>query len=156
DWRGILLGQGVPIARLLSGSTTVDASLRIHAPIRIPSNAFLHSYSPEGGLLPPIFDPQSDPSAANQTIFFGTADAPATVLRLARRSLRFTQCSGGGNNALPCIDADDCPGGACGGASCVGGLHDGSACTADTDCPGGECGPALFDFSTRFVSGVGP
>jgi len=36
DWRGILLGQGVPIARQLRGSTSIDASLAVHAPIRIP------------------------------------------------------------------------------------------------------------------------
>jgi len=156
DWRGILLGQGVPIARLLRASTTVEADLMFHGPVRIPSNAFLHSYSPEGGLLPPIFDPQADPTAANQAIFFGTADAPATVLRVARRSPARTQCSGGGNDGLPCFDANDCPGGVCGNATCLGGAHGGSPCTADSDCPDGQCGPALFDFSARLLAGVGP
>ena len=156
DWRGILLGQGVPIARLLRGSTSVDATLMIHAPIHIPSNAFLHSYSPEGGLLPPIFDPQTDPTEPTETILFGTTDAPATVLRVARRSPSLTQCSGGNNDALPCFDAGDCPSGACAKATCVGGLNDGAPCAADTECPAGQCGPALFDFSTRFISGVGP
>jgi len=156
DWRGILLGQDVPIARLLRGSTTIDAGLTLHAPIRVPSNAFLHSYSPEGGLLPPIFDPQSDPTASSETIFFGTADAPSTVLRVARRSPALTQCSGGTNDALPCFDANDCPGGTCGSGQCSAGTNSGTPCTADGDCPGGQCGAALFDFSTRFAAGVGP
>jgi cysteine-rich repeat protein len=156
DWRGILLGQGVPIARQLRASTTIDAVLTIHAPIRIPSNAFLHSYSPEGGLLPPIFDPQADSTASNAATLFGTADAPATVLRVARRSLAFTQCSGGTNDALPCFDVNDCPGGTCGSGHCSGGGNDGNTCSADSDCPGGQCGGALFDFSTRLAGNVGP
>jgi len=156
DWRGILLGQGVPIARLLQGSTTIGASLTIHTPIRIPSNAFLHSYSPEGSLLPPIFDPQTDPTASAATVLFGSSDAPATVLRVARRSPTLTQCSAGTNDTLPCFDDGDCPGGACRSAACVGGSSSGTPCAADAACPGGQCGPALFDFSTRFVSGVGP
>lgn len=157
DWRGILLGQGVPIARLLRASSTVDADPLIGpGPIRIPSNAFLHAYSPEGGLLPPIFEPQADPNATDRATLFGTADAPATVLRIARRSPGLTQCNGGANDALPCFGASDCPAGACGGATCVGGANGGDPCTADDACSSGQCGPALFDFSDRFAAGVGP
>jgi len=156
DWRGILLGKGVPIARLLRASTNIDAMLTIHAPIRIPSNAFLHSYSPEGGLLPPIFDPQADPTMSDVATLFGTADAPTTVLRVARRSPTLTQCSGGTNDALPCFDATDCPGGSCGSGHCAGGANDGNACSTDGECPDGQCGAALFDFSTRLAANVGP
>ena len=165
DWRGILLGQGVPIARLLSGSTSIDTNLKIHAPIFIPGNAFLHSYSPEGGLLPPIFDPQTQ---QDETTLFGTADAPATVLRIARRSPNFSWCKGMvGNADRPCFSDSDCYGSTCVPAVCC---HEGppdcptcptwrcgdTPCASDADCPGQQCGPALFDFSTRFASGVGP
>jgi Tol biopolymer transport system component len=156
DWRGILLGQGVPIARQLRAGTSLEASPMGRGPIRVPSNAFLHSYSPEGGLLPPIFDPQADPTASNEAIFFGTADAPATVLRVARRSPRFMQCSGGSNEAQPCFGADDCPGGTCASGRCGSGPSRGGPCVADADCPAGQCGAVLYDFSTRFASGVGP
>jgi len=156
DWRGILIPQGVPIARLLRASSNIEAFPGTGTPVRIPGNDFLQAFSLEGGLLPPVFDPQSDPSLSSAATVFGTADAPDSVLRLARRSPAFMQCSSGTNDGLPCISADDCPGGSCGGTTCVGGSNTGNSCSNDTACPGGECGPSLFDFRTRYVADVGP
>lgn len=156
DWRGILVGQGVPVARLLRGSSSVEAFPGEGSPITIPGSGFLRSFSPEGGLLPPVFDPQADPTALGEATLFGSADAPETVLRIARRSPVFRQCSTGINDGLPCIEDSDCPVGNCVSAKCVGGDNGGASCTADTDCPGGECGPSLFDFSTRYEGSVGP
>ncbi|HEV7731174.1 MAG TPA: hypothetical protein VGR62_03385 [Candidatus Binatia bacterium] len=167
DWRGVLvrLEQGnpvsdaVPFARSLRGSTSLQARLGIAGPIRVPGNSFLTSYSPQGGKVAPIFDPQADPSAANVVTFFGTADAPETVLRVARRSPVFRECLPGRSNAgLPCSGDGECGGlaGSCGETTCRGGSQSGTRCDDDGDCPGGECGPALFDFDDRLVSGVGP
>ena len=156
DWRGILVGEGVPIARLLQASASVEAFIGGGQPIRVPSNAFLHSFSPEGRVLPPIFDPQAAPTAVNESTFFGSADAPATILRLARRGPTLEQCYGGTNDGLPCFDGNDCPSGSCAASTCSSGSV-GTPCTADSDCgAGGECGPALFEFRGRFLSNVGP
>ena len=54
--------------------------------LRVPNNAFLHSYAPNGGLLPPLFEPQTDPDAADRLILFGSAEAPRPCVRIARRS----------------------------------------------------------------------
>lgn len=156
DWRGILLGDRVPVARLLRGSTAVEAFPGSGQPISVPGNGFLQALSPEGGFLPPIFDPLADPEAADELTLFGTADAPETVLRVARRSASFTQCVGGALAGQPCLEDAECPAGSCGEATCVGGDLSGSPCDGDDQCPGGECGPALFDFTTRLVAGHGP
>jgi hypothetical protein len=176
DWRGILVGQGVPVARLLRASSPINAFPGGGEPITIPGNSFLMSFSPEGGLLPPVFDPHSDPTAANEATLFGSVDAPETVLRIARRSPVFQQCGGGAHDGLPCIEPGDCPGGSCGPTTCqacaaganVGGAcHSGAdcpsstcgigGCATDSDCaPGIECGPSLFDFATRYLADVGP
>jgi len=107
DWRGVLVGEGVPIARLLRGSTRFDAFPTAGIPVRIPTRAHLGSFSPEGGKLPPLFDPQS--AGAAELTLFGTADAPATVLRVARRI-----CTAGARINRSCTSDTDCPGGACG------------------------------------------
>jgi Tol biopolymer transport system component len=157
DWRGVLIARdAVPVARLLRGATTLEAFEGSGTPLRIPGSAFLGSFSPEGGKLPPIFDPQADPSATDAATFFGTADAPETVLRLARRSPDFLACAGGANAGLPCTAVGDCPSGSCNPAGCVGGSSVGTPCGADDVCPGGECGPSLFDFRSRLLQGVGP
>jgi hypothetical protein len=41
---------------------------------------------------------------------FGSADAPYTILRFARRQ---GTCSGGGRDTLACSNDTDCPGGSC-------------------------------------------
>jgi hypothetical protein len=177
DWRGILVRHSqVPVPRLLRA--TLDPSI----PFRVPGVSFVASFTPEGGPLPPIFEPESDPQAPSGVVtLFGSADAPYTVLRVARRSETFQQCAGGGNDGLPCNDADDCPGacvagtnmgkachqdadcppsstcgpvGTCGATVCFGGTRDGLACNSDGTCPGGgECGPGLIDLRTFGTAG---
>lgn len=161
DWRGILLAQDpamqdLPIARLLRGSTSVEAFPGSGTALRVPSNAFLRSFTPQGGPLPPVFDPQSDPTAANEVTLFGSADAPRGVLRVARRSPSLQACDQGARAGRPCSAPADCPGGTCGPATCNGGSNDAAGCDGDGDCPGGECGPGLFDFSTRMNGNIGP
>ena len=161
DWRGVLPPQSpdsaangtLPPARLLRVNAAIDALGDGSAPLRVPNNAFLHSYAPNGGLLPPLFEPQTDPDAADRLILFGSADAPETVLRIARRSPAFQQCHDGSADGRPCAVTADCPEGACGAARCVGGSADGSDCEQDADCPGGECGATLFDFRPRMTDG---
>ncbi|MEY4950553.1 MAG: hypothetical protein RL698_2764 [Pseudomonadota bacterium] len=159
DWRGVLVGKGVPVARLLRGSTSVQAfpDDPAGAPIAIPGNDFLRSFAPRGALLPPVFDPQADLDAADEMTLFGSVDAPATVLRIERRAATHAACRGGRNDGLPCYDDAGCgEGGACSESTCRVGAAAGNACLLDVDCPGGECGPSLFDFSTRFAGGRGP
>jgi Tol biopolymer transport system component len=132
DWRGVLVPGTVPVARLLRGSTMVAAG-PAEGPIQVPSSAFLASYTPDGGKLPPIFAPQRSEHETDALTLFGTADAPHSVLRVARRSPTGRAC------AVPGQDA-------------------GQPCTKDGDCRGSDCvpAPALFDFSDRLQGGVGP
>src|SRR5207253_7215048 len=137
-----LVPSAIPVPRLLHGMMGV--------PIRVPGPSFLASFTPEGGLLPPIFVPQADPTNPGELTLFGSVDAPYTVLRLARRGARLEQCSGGSNYGLPCNGPDDCPSGTCGSGLCVGGSRAGLSCMADSDCPGTgtRCGPQLFNLSS--------
>lgn len=107
DWRGILVGEGIPIARLLRGSTSFEAFPDVLAPIHIARRSHLASFSPLGGKLPPIFTPQS--SSGDRLTLFGSADAPETVLRIARRV-----CDGGPRADMLCTSDDHCPETACG------------------------------------------
>jgi cysteine-rich repeat protein len=159
DWRGILVNRdAVPIARQLRARSDVEAFPGRAQPILLPDPAVLRSFSPEGVPILPVFDPQADPTDVAAVTLFGTADAPQTVLRIARHEVATSQCWGGANDALPCLVAGDCGGGSCGGPTCFsGGLATDTPCSTDADCPpGGECGPGLFDFSTRFAASVGP
>jgi Tol biopolymer transport system component len=145
NWEGILVPGSTPIPRLLN--------VRIESPIpfALPDQAFLGSFTPEGGRLPPIFEPLLDPSvAAPDTVtVFGSVDAPYTILRFARRH---GTCSGGGNDGQACSVNEECPGGSC-PTSCVGAPA--TACTADVDCGGnGPCG-ANFD-AAALAAGGGP
>lgn len=131
DWRGVLVRQdNLPVPRLLRATFTPPV------PMTIPSEVFVDSFTPEGAKLPPIFEPQSDSEVTNSGLvtLFGSADAPATVLRIARRrgvcvpgsfacsvdndcgllGRCVDACSGGDNNGLACASAADCPGGTCG------------------------------------------
>lgn len=155
--QGVLVRRNeVPVARLLRGSTTVEAFEESGQPLRIPDRAFLGSYSPGGAKLPPIFDPQTDPTAEDALTLFGTADAPASVVRIARRSPGRLVCAGGANVGLPCNGGADCPDGTCGIATCVGGTNATATCASSSECPGGTCRAGLFDFETRLLAGVGP
>ncbi|MFN8545343.1 MAG: hypothetical protein U0807_14200 [Candidatus Binatia bacterium] len=157
DWRRVLVRRSdVPVARLLRGSTPLEAFEGSGTPIRLPATRFLGSFSLDGRVLPPIFEPQLDPSDPGALVLFGSADAPATVLRIARA----TTCTGGANAGTACRDDTACAGARCGGGlfdfssrfaagvgpivlrrgACVGGSRAAAACGGDTDCPGGQCG----------------
>lgn len=155
DWRDVLVRQNqVPVPRLLSA--TIAHPIPVFG-VHIPGKSFLGSFTPEGGALPPIFEPENDASAPDGVAtLFGSADAPYTILRLARRSETFQECSGGDNDGLPCNEQTDCPSGSCGPTTCVGGSRHGAACAGDGACPGGECGPELIDLRTVGSNGNGP
>ncbi|MEO8604799.1 MAG: hypothetical protein ABI629_19675, partial [bacterium] len=155
-WSGVLVSDKLDLARLVRGSASIPAFADGAAPLRVPSRSLLHSYSPEGGLLPPIFEPQRDPAAAHGATLFGSTDGERGVLRIDRRSKTLQACAGGVDDALPCGADADCPDGACVDPTCVGGSRAGAACTADGECPEGECGASLFDFGSRLSGGVGP
>ncbi len=137
-WEGILPSQSPrPVPRLLR------VTVRPPVPIAVPDRTFLSSFTPEGQPLPPIFEPQADPTlgAPGALNLFGTSDAPSTVLRIANRRGR---CNGGAIDGSACYKTAQClSGGTCVDA-CVGGANEGLACTAKKDCPGGSCG-TLFD-----------
>jgi hypothetical protein len=106
-WDGILVkNKGVPVPRLMKA--------RIGFPVDFsaPSGVFLGSFTPEGGPLPPIFEPQEDPDVVvpNTVALFGSADAPYTILRLARQH---GTCSAGSRGGERCSAHPDCPGGLC-------------------------------------------
>ncbi|MGH7894037.1 MAG: hypothetical protein ACREQL_05165, partial [Candidatus Binatia bacterium] len=137
SWQGMLVADaGVPVPRLLR------ARIKSPLPLDLPDQVFLGSFSPEGGPLPPILEPQFDPTVADLDVvtLFGSVDAPYTILQLAKRH---GTCSAGPNATRRCTRAADCPGGTC-VTSCV----DAPAvtCTTDGDCPSGRCG-RLFDFT---------
>jgi len=160
DWRGILVNQDdVPVARLLRGDAILDAFAGSSQPI-VLDEAFLASYAPEGSKILPIFDPQSDPSAMDFTLF-GTADAPESVLRIARLAPSGLRCVGGTSDCQPCTVDSDCTGGGlcgtlpCSVSTCDGGANATMSCLAASDCPGGTCEEGLFDLSTRAQVGGG-
>jgi len=150
NWQGIILRPGgIPVPRLLR------ITLKSPLPFGVPSQAFVASFTPEGGRLPPIFEPQFDPSVTGTDVvtLFGSADAAATVLRFAKHRGR---CAGGNDDGHPCSINTDCGTGMCIDA-CGGGAHDGLACTSNADCPGGVCG-SLYDANvlSALTSGGGP
>ncbi|MCC6848671.1 MAG: PD40 domain-containing protein [Deltaproteobacteria bacterium] len=138
-WQGVIVKDGdQPVPRLLR------ATIEPPVPVTIPSNVFLSSLTTEGQRLPPIFEPQTDPSAGATTAleFFGSVDVRQTVLRIAQRR---GVCQGGVEDGRDCNGALDCNGSTCADV-CVGGANDRSPCGDDGDCPGGRCG-ALYDAS---------
>ena len=130
SWQSMLVPGSVPMPRLLR--TRFLSPL----PFTLPDAVFIGSFTPEGGKLPPIFEPQIDPSVANPDVvsLFGSVDAPYTILRIGRR---FGTCQGGGNDGERCNVNDDCPGGAV-RRRCVGAPT--TLCTTDAECGGN--GPA--------------
>ena len=152
NWQGVLVrSRSIPVPRLVRGVLALDD-------VQITGPSFLGSFTPEGGRLEPIFEPQADGETPMGTLrFFGSADAPYTVLRFGRRSATFQACAGGVNGGRPCEAAADCPGGVCGKATCEGGSDHGEDCASDADCRRGECGPSFFDLSDRLIAqGAGP
>lgn len=112
---GTLLVQdpdGVPVPRLLK------ATLKSPIPIPVLSQAFLASLTPEGGVLPPIFEPQHIPGQPPGVISIqGSVDAPYTILRFKRHA-----CTGAPNAGLPCRSSADCAPGTCDGLFNLAGL----------------------------------
>lgn len=148
-WSGVLIRQNdVPVPRL------IRATIKSPLPFPVPDATFLASYTPEGAKLPPIFEPQSDPSIADPDVvtLFGSADASYTILRFARRA---GICEGGSLDGSTCSTSLDCPGGTC-PTTCVGGPDADAVCTSDADCTGdGRCG-ALFDDFRPIAAYGGP
>ena len=106
-WSGILVrDSGVPVPRLL------QSRIKSPVPFSLSDAIYIGSYTPEGGLLPPIFEPQRDPTVTDPgtVALFGSADAPYTILRFARNQ---GSCAGGGRATLACSNHTDCPGGSC-------------------------------------------
>jgi len=146
-WDGVReLLDGEPAARL------VRANLAF--PLQITGQSFIASYSPEGRKLDPIFEPKE--TDGNYLQLFGSADAPYTILRIARASDTGQTCSGGSNAGRPCNLGEECPGGSCGPAACVGGSLAGSTCANAFDCPGGSCGPTIFNLVAFVDQDTGP
>lgn len=138
-WSGVLIRQNdLPVPRL------IRATIKSPLPFPIPDAAFLASYTPEGAKLPPIFEPQSDPSIADPDVLtlFGSADASYTILRFGRRAGR---CDGGSRAGDACNADAACPGGTC-PTTCVGGANADAVCTSDVDCAGARCGALFADF----------
>lgn len=135
DWTGVLLPAAVPVPRLL------QASFRAPFDVALPDQVFVASYTPEGGILPPIFEPKvkSTNPLPNAVDLSGSADAPYTILRIARRH---GTCASGDNAGKRCASAADCLGEAC-PTSCRG--DETIACDGDDDCGvAGPCGE-LYD-----------
>jgi Tol biopolymer transport system component len=146
SWQGVVSGGSKPLRRLL------QTRLLPPLPLVVPDPFFTKSYDPDGGRLTPIFEPQIDPDLPNAdvvSVFFGSADAPHTVLRVGRRH---GTCALGARVGLPCSVDVDCPGGPEGSCptTCVD--DPGMVCTTNGDCAGGLCGE-LFDFSLLVDSG---
>lgn len=149
QWDGIREElDGEPAARLVEASFADVSSLGGTVPplpATFPGPSFLTSLSPEGRVLAPVFRPQQ--AAGTQLRLFGSADAPYTILRAARRSDSFQACA---NTGLPCNEDTECPGSKCKEAMCVDtttNLPTGTKCVTDLSCAGAnqECGAALFD-----------
>ncbi len=148
NWQGVLATNGgVPVPRLLRG--TVRSPLGI----AVPDPVFLASYTPEGAKLPPIFEPSADASVVDPDVLtlFGSADAPYTILRIAKRA---GTCSNAPGQA--CVLDGNCPAGGTCPTTCVGGSTPGAACSNDGMCAGGgRCG-ALFGNFAPLASNGGP
>jgi Tol biopolymer transport system component len=159
NWHGILPDTLFPVGRMLRGTSSIGAFADGGEPISLAGGEFLESYSPTGGRLPPLFEPQR--TVGGEFTLFGTADSPTTVLRILARGPTGMACDAGERVDLSCRSAADCPGGACvaapprfdfarrldGGAGPVviersgpGVCEDtGEPCTADVECPGSVC-----------------
>lgn len=126
--------DGEPVARLVRATVGV--------PVAVPGQSFVASYSPQGRMLDPVFEPKETPGS-NALTLFGSSDAPYTILRIAAESDTGLGCSGGENDGLPCNLEEECPDGSCDPVGCVGGSTPGAACLTDAECGGGTCGPRL-------------
>ena len=176
DWSGVVEGASCSVPPTDGSERVVPTTARfVHAMfgleafkggvddrVRIPSNAFLRSFTADGRALAPIFDAQVG-AEGPPTPIFGFADGCRSVLRVARRGRGFHECSGA-SPPKPCTEPARCfegicdaecdPGDTCVPATCAG---DGRPCASDADCrTGDECGPSLFELRDRLIEGVGP
>ena len=143
SWQGVLTSdQGLPVPRLVR--TRLESPL----PFLVPEQVFLSSYSPEGGQLPPILEPQLDPTVLDPDVVtvYGSVDAPYTILRIARRH---GTCVGGDDDGSRCARNRDCKGGIC-EDSCVD--EPATLCPNGTECTSGACGE-LFDLEPLAATG---
>lgn len=146
DWTGVMLPSAVPVPRLL------EASFRTPFDFKIPTEAFIKSFTPEGGLLPPIFEPKLRPgnTVPNTADLAGSVDAPYTILRIARHH---GTCAGGPKDGQRCSSSLDCL-----GAPCPSTCREAptTTCSSDSQCGGTPCGqlydPAAFANATQLVS----
>jgi Tol biopolymer transport system component len=152
NWQGVLVSQAnVPVPRLLR------AIIKSPLPFQNPPQVSLASFTPEGAPLPPIFEPQVDEDAdplvtgPNVLSLFGSADAPYTILRIARG---LGACASGPNVGQKCVDSRDCGGDTC-APVCVGGtVPANTPCTKDGDCgSGGRCATLYGDFRPAVKNG---
>ena len=163
NWQGVLQNDGgIPVPR------TMRAIIRSPLPIPTPASVNLGSFTPEGAPLPPIFEPNSDPSEkeapdrGNVLSLFGTADAAYTILRLARR---VGKCACGLKQGSDCVLNSDCPVSSSAPCpppeqeprcptTCVEGRSNGEKCGKNSDCVGGRCGALFADFGPLAKSGA--
>jgi len=142
-WGGVLVDNGgVPVPRLIRTRT------KSPLPFAVPDQVFLNSFTPEGGKLPPILEPQLDPTvaAADVVTFFGSVDAPYTVIQVERDH---GTCAGGERDGERCTNLVDCKGGTC-ERSCVD--DPATLCSVDGDCTTGACG-SLFELDALAAAG---
>jgi Tol biopolymer transport system component len=146
DWTDVLVRvDDVPFPR------EVQAGLATPVPVSLPDRKFVRSYTPEGGLLHPIFEPERAATSAPTLLnLFGLVDAPYTILRIGRGVGR---CADGVSQVDRCNLDADCGSGTC-DPVCNGGPNDGDACQSAGECPSGICG-TLFDLSP-FRQPAGP
>lgn len=144
NWTGVLLPSTVPVPRLL------DVSFRSPFPFSIPDQVFLGSFTPEGALLPPIFEPKLKPGnlVPDTVDISGSVDAPYTILRIAHRH---GTCAGGENAGQRCSTTADCDGAPC-PLSCRG--DPAIACTGNADC--GADGPCGELYDATLVASASP
>ena len=165
DWRGILVQpRTLPIPRLVQLTSSIaaftgappEADQTPGAPVAVPGQGFLQSFSPKGLRVDPLLTPLANTQSVD-TELFGSADAEFGVVRVLRRSPVFRECLGGARGGLACTADPECPASTCTQARCRGGANDGKLCASDVGCPSGECGPANYDFSDRYsAAGTGP
>ena len=147
SWQGVLVPGSVPVPRLLR--TRFRPPPILVPAFAVPDQVFTGSFTPEGGPLPPIFEPQVDPSSPPDVVtLFGSVDAPYTILRIAKRH---GTCVGSANDGRRCETIADCPGGTC-PTSCVKDPDPARTCSSDDECGNGPCGE-LFDVSSLVTSG---
>lgn len=154
DWSNVVTSNPTKLGRLVQGDSDVGAFVDGGPPIALPSNRFVASFGLNGLRLAPTFDPKvnrEETVASPPATFFGTVDAPRTVLRITRTRGR---CS---HDDSECAFDFDCGADVVCVKSCEGGNAIGGPCSSDSGCVNQQhCGHWLFDFpDSRTVDGLG-